>query len=101
MKTIAVDFDGVLHAYSKGWNGGSIYDSPVPGSQEAIRSLQHVGFEVIIFTTRENLSEVSAWLVRNEFPSVAVTNRKPLAFAYIDDRAIRFTNWGDMLRYFI
>ncbi|MFB4275740.1 hypothetical protein ACBJ59_10645 [Nonomuraea sp. MTCD27] len=39
MATIAVDFDGVIHTYGKGWHDGSIYDEPVPGALDALRSL--------------------------------------------------------------
>jgi len=30
----------------------------------------------------------------------AVSNLKPPAIAYIDDRGIRFTNWADITKYF-
>lgn len=38
-RTIAVDFDGVIHKYSKGWQNGSIYDEPVEGAKEALLEL--------------------------------------------------------------
>jgi hypothetical protein len=60
MNTIAVDFDGVLHAYSKGWHDGTIYDPPIDGALDALLALmeQHA---VFIFTTREP-EQVAPWL---------------------------------------
>lgn len=95
-KTIAIDFDGVLHAYSKGWQDGSIYDDPMPGAINACKALA-INFDLVVFTTREDIGAVSGWLSGHRFPSITVTNKKPLAVVYIDDRALRFTSWAQTL----
>jgi hypothetical protein len=112
MSTVAVDFDGVIHAYSKGWHDGTIYDEPVPGALDAIESLME-RYAVAIFTTRDT-EQVKDWLLGhgfddiwtdlaweppfwNEAGSLLVTNRKPAAIAYIDDRGIRFESWNQAL----
>lgn len=109
-KTIAVDFDGVIHKYSKGWLEGDIYDEPVDGAFAAITKLIDDGFTVVIHTTREDHGAVRNWLIRQHysrggFPipwafDIAITNVKPKAIAYIDDRAVRFTNWDDIRKMF-
>ena len=101
MRTIAVDFDGVIHAYTKGWRGGIIYDDPVPGAREAIAKLRERGLAVVVHTacTRDP-NQVMQWLLEHGIHVDAVSVLKPPAIAYIDDRAIRFTNWRDILNYF-
>jgi len=112
--TIAVDFDGVIHAYSKGWQDGSIYDDPVPGAGDALRSLM-ADYAVFIFTSRTDLRAVGDWVrdrlsvpvlvARDDCPrefwngrdSVYITNRKLPAVAYLDDRGIRFHSWPQTL----
>lgn len=110
MRTVAVDFDGVIHQYSKGWQDGSIYDPPVPGALEALRVLMDQ-YAVAIFTTRD-IGQVAEWLINRGFSCrtghdgpfwndpglLLVTNTKPAAIAYIDDRAVRFTgDWSQAL----
>lgn len=102
-KTIAVDFDGVIHQYSRGWQEGLIYDIPVPGAFDAIQQLLNEGFAIVIHTTRQDHDAVRNWLYRNGaawHSEVEVTNIKPKAIAYIDDRAVRFTNWSDIRKMF-
>ena len=104
-KRIMVDFDRVIHKYSKGWNGGTIYDEPVEGALEALQILRR-SFDVVIFTARSERGtirneEIEAWLANHNVTDIEVTNTKLPAMAYIDDRGLRFTNWSDMLRYFI
>lgn len=61
MKTIAIDFDGVIHQYSKGWQDGEIYDKPVVGCFEAIQALFEQGYFVFILSTRPK-RQVKKWL---------------------------------------
>lgn len=130
--TIAVDFDGVVHQYSRGWHDGTIYDPPMPGALEGLRTLMEHD-SVFIFTTRDP-EQVMPWLeqhgfdVLNDYEScerchgqfiaevpcreckgsglltfwndrgrLLVTNRKLPAVAYLDDRAVRFVDWGQAL----
>jgi ribonucleotide monophosphatase NagD (HAD superfamily) len=98
-KRVCVDFDGVIHKYSKGYQDGSIYDEPMEGAKESLERLSKEGYEVVIFTTRTR-GKISDWLEKHEIPYDMVTREKLPAMAYIDDRAIRFTNWKDILNYF-
>lgn len=106
---ILIDFDGVINPYSKGWNNGQITDPPIPGVKEAIDQLKQQGLEIIIFTTRAStlqnvnpssqqlVEDLRKWLDEYEIQYDAITSEKVSALAYIDDKAIRFTNWQDVL----
>src|SRR5690606_24590525 len=59
-KTIAVDFDGVIHGYSKGWWDGTIYDPPMPGALDGLRALME-HYAVFVHTTR-SAGQVAEWL---------------------------------------
>lgn len=62
MKTVAIDFDGVIHKYSKGWQDGSIYDEPTSGAFEYIASLMKDGNAVFILSTRSP-RQIRKWLM--------------------------------------
>jgi len=107
VQTVAVDFDGVIHAYSRGWQDGTIYDEPMPGAIDGLKRLQQ-RYAVYVLTSRE-VEQVVPWLEafgldvaadRPPYPAfwnhqeqILVTNRKLPAVAYIDDRAVRFVDW--------
>lgn len=112
VRTVAVDFDGVIHEYSMEWHDGTIYDPPLDRSLEALKRLQRARIAVYVHTTRD-ADKVAQWLSehgveatdmceedhrfwsRNDL--VLVTDQKLPAVAYIDDRGIRFHNWDQTL----
>jgi len=111
-RTVAIDFDGVIHQYSKGWRDGTIYDPPVEGAREAMEKL-HRRYDIVIFTTRVNpamrgadtqIDEIIGWLERYGFRRGEhyddITHAKPAALVYIDDRALHFTDWDLALEEF-
>ena len=96
-QVVAFDFDGVIHSYRSGWQGvGVITDKPVPGIRDVLRGLRSEGYEIVIYTCRarefEGYKAVVKWLTANkmiEFVS-EITQTKPIAKCYVDDRSIRF-----------
>lgn len=100
MSTIAIDFDGVLSDYA-GWKGYSApFDPPVEGAIQAIRDYQDAGYDVCIYTTRadspDQIVRLQQWLrvhtlEKKRVNKIKITDRKPPAIVYIDDRAILFT----------
>jgi hypothetical protein len=115
--TVAVDFDGVIHDYKRGWQDGSIYGEFVPGAVAALSRLMSE-YAVFVHTAR-NARQVARWIEDrsghgiecvttvhplpwkrafwNQRGLLLVTNRKLPAIAYIDDRAIRFESWPQAL----
>ena len=52
-KLICLDFDGVIHSYSSGWQGAStISDPPVEGAIDFIVELLANGYDVAIYSSR-------------------------------------------------
>lgn len=110
MKTVLIDFDGVLHSYSSGWQGkSSIPDSPNPGAIEFLQNLiEDEDIEPVIWTSRVHCGENEApaesenakvairqWfylqgLSPDEIQNLKITNEKPPAVLIIDDRAFHF-----------
>jgi len=102
-KTICINLDNVIHNMNDGWKSGKMYGKPIPHAKEMINLLIDHGFTIVIFTARskKDFPMVKEWLKKYGFPVLKVTNRKIPSLAYVDDRAIRFTNWDDIVRYFI
>ena len=88
-KSVAIDFDGVIRNKET--------DGPVDGALEGIAKLLEKN-DVVIFTARDDLESVRIWLEDHHFPKMKVTNRKPVAKAYLDDHAVRFEgSWQEAI----
>lgn len=89
--TVCLDFNGVLDMYS-GWvkGGNGTEYPPRPGTQYFLERLSGQ-YKVVILTAIDPL-DVAYWLsLHNLERYIAdITNVKPPAVAYIDDRAIQF-----------
>ena len=110
---ICIDFDGVIHSYERGWQGGVIYGNVVPGFFEWMERVRDQ-FKLVIYSSRsktdEGVTAMSLWFheqrnawIKNggkrhhtEPLSIEFAHEKPPAWVTIDDRAIQFTgNWSD------
>ena len=110
-KNIAIDFDGVVHNFNKGYHDGTCYGEPLPGSLEAIRELSKK-YNIVIFTAKAKPSRplvngktgtqlVREWLEKHNVLDCVedITAEKPRAWLYIDDKGYRFSNWVETLKF--
>ncbi len=114
--TVCLDFDGVIHSYERGWQGGVIYGTAVPGffrwATEAVKKLT-----LVVYSSRSKTPEgqaamreaIGAWSKQavldgevsgdydwsHLFGAMQLAHEKPAAWLTIDDRAMQFLgNWS-------
>jgi 5'(3')-deoxyribonucleotidase len=110
-KTIAIDFDGVIHDANQGWGDGTCYGGPLPGAIESIKKLSE-NYDIIVFTAKAKPDRplvdgktgtvlVEEWFMKHGILDLikCVTSEKPRAELYIDDNGYRFENWNDTLKF--
>lgn len=117
---LCVDFDGVIHSYTSGWQGADVIsDPPVPG---ALRWLWKATewFNVVVYSSRSKTSQGREAMLlyvakhsteefgadhpmSNEWNAVAdaypieFAHEKPAAFLTIDDRCFCFEgDWSEI-----
>lgn len=64
-RSIALDFDGVIHDYSLGYTGHVPEGGPLPGALEFVQELLREGWSVYVHTCRA-LPEQEGWKPREE-----------------------------------
>lgn len=83
---LAIDFDDTLTA---------------PGGVEALVTLRERGYGLVVHTANADHDGIRAWLgarwPADAGPPPPVTDVKPQAIAFIDDKAVRFTDWPAIL----
>jgi phosphoglycolate phosphatase-like HAD superfamily hydrolase len=87
---VCVDLDGVLNDYD-GWKGADYFHPPRPGAREFLEQLNGQGYRIVVFTVRWG-PHVQDWLAKYGLSELVseVTDKKPPAHVYVDDRAICF-----------
>ncbi len=111
LNNLAIDFDGVIHNFDKGYYDGTCYGDPLPGSLEALLNLTKK-YNIVIFTAKAKpdrplvdgktgVTHVLEWLKKYNVAQYidSVTSEKPRADLYIDDNGYRFENWNDTLKF--
>ena len=105
--TIVVDLDGTLAEYDQ-WNPN--IGTPMEGAKEALITLKKEGYKIVIQTTRlhprwgmeqfqSQYNRVCSWLERHKIPYDEIdVFGKAIANYYIDDRAIKFISWKQILQ---
>ena len=89
-RLVCVDLNGVLDAYA-GWQGAEHWDAPAPGARSFLEELRRRGWRTVVFTTR-HYRGAWQWLERHGLAELVddVTDRKPAADVFVDDRAVGF-----------
>jgi hypothetical protein len=108
LPTLLVDFDGVIHSYTSGWQGvGVCSDPPVPGALDFLIEAQDY-FKVAIYSSRSkekagtdamwtyirDAAEAEGWSglkVDGLMCNLLWPTEKPAAFLTLDDRCLTFT----------
>jgi len=103
-----LDFDGVLHAYTSGWQGvDKVADGPTPGAMAFLREAAKT-FQVHVYSSRSGSlagqqamkSAIHDWLTADGMEdneaedfimrSLCWPTEKPAAFLTLDDRVLCF-----------
>jgi|TARA_R110000772_G_scaffold268297_1_gene394729 hypothetical protein len=109
-KTLALDFDGVIHNDTKGFYDGTIYGAPIKGTKDALVELSK-SFKLVIYSCKSNPKRplikgktgtelIWEWLEQwdmKQFISDVVVN-KPNALIYIDDKGLKFESWNQTIK---
>lgn len=96
---LAIDFDGVIASIPE--DALDHLGQPLPGAIEALHTLEQMGYKIGIMSahcrTVEGEEEVRKWLDHYGAPFVVTTSTKIPAALYIDDKALKFTDWESAL----
>ena len=99
-KVIAVDFDGVVHDFKHPIKGRRMGE-PIEGTQDALKRLRGLGHKIIIHSVWGDSKAIRDFMEYYKLPYDSITNIKPTADFYVDDKAVRFTNWPEICKILI
>ena len=104
-RALCIDFDGVISSYG-GFKGRGVFGSPIENVRYYLQKFRDEGWRLIVHTSRGELGLIEEYLLREKIPfdfinhnpdneKFQLSDVKPVAHVYIDDRAITFDgDWG-------
>lgn len=100
MAVVALDFDGVLNDFHHPLPGKR-FGAPLPGAREACELLVEAGHELVIYSCKSGsargIEAIADWLDWWQFDPIRISQSKPNADVYVDDRGYHFTSWDATL----
>ena len=100
--TLVIDLDGVICEEKPTFERSLAL--PVPGAVSTLKALKNTyGYKIIIYTARSwsEYEMTKAWLCKEEVPHDLLVMGKPVGDYWIDDRAIKFTSWKEVMENFL
>lgn len=96
---LAIDFDETIHINKEEYRG-KVIGKPLYQAKEILNYIIDRGHYIVIFTLREqsDFEGIRKWM-RENIKDIQwdVTNKKPFVDYYIDDRAIAFKSWFNIM----
>lgn len=97
---LAIDFDHVIHDKDNPIEGRRM-GAPITGAKEALLSFRRKGWKIRVFSVggAEGKNKwIADFMKYYGIPFDEITNIKQKADYFIDDKAIRFTVWSEVLK---
>ena len=110
MKIVAIDFDGVINPYLKGFQGNNVFEDPSDTCRKEMLELQAAGWTICINTCRSEVKMIRRYLLEHQIPFDHInysprndlqnlSRTKMAADVYIDDKGITFEGkWHGMAK---
>ena len=97
VSVLMIDLDGVISSEERTFERSLA--RPLPGAVDAMRRLRAKGHRLVVYSGRSwaELAMTEDWLRRYKVPYDSILLGKPVADMWVDDRAIRFVDWGQAL----
>jgi hypothetical protein len=98
---LAIDFDGVIHDFLHPIEGRKM-GPPIINTKHHLDLLHSQGHTIIVFSvwggTTQGRQTIQKFMQYYQLPYNEITNIKPNTDFFIDDRAIHFTTWEDVIK---
>lgn len=95
---IIIDLDGTICTEEKTFSRS--LSKPIEGAIESINKLHDEGHTIIIYSARswQEYEMTSHWLRLHKVKHDQLVMGKPIGDVWIDDRAIEFTDWTNVIK---